>query len=97
MLKSKPLKNILFDYLNNQKNNQYDNSIKLIKLEKIWKEVVGPNIHLNTEIILYKNGKLIIKVTTPVWRNEISLQKSKIIQEINKNNNNIKITEIILK
>ena len=94
-MKSKPLKNIIFDYLNNQKNNQYNNSIKLLKLEQTWKEVVGASIYLNTEIISYKNGKLIIKVSTPIWRNEISLQKKNIINEIKKNN--INITEIILK
>ena len=44
-------------------------------LTTLWKENVGALINENTKIKSFKNGILIIKTKTPVWRNELLFQK----------------------
>ena len=59
-----------------------------------WKEVVGAAIRENTTIKSYKNGILIIKTKTPVWRNELLFQKKDIVQKLNSNLEKNKIKDI---
>ena len=44
-------------------------------LINIWEKEVGLSIKNNTKIIAYKNKTLIIKTTTPIWKNELLFQK----------------------
>jgi predicted nucleic acid-binding Zn ribbon protein len=48
-----------------------------------WKESVGASIDEKTTIKNCKNGILIIKTQTPVWRNELLFQKNEIIKKLN--------------
>ena len=68
-----------------------------ITIEKIWDEIVGDPIKKNTEIISFKNKTLIIKTSTPVWRNEISLQKTTILKKLQTkiSQNKIKLIKLI--
>ena len=43
------------------------------------------------------NGKLTIKTSNPIWRNELSLQKNELIKKINNTGSEIKLTEIIFR
>ena len=69
------LKEILENYLNGESFKEINETITL---ENAWKEVVGNLINKNTQIISFKNKTLTVKTTTPVWRNELFLQKPKI-------------------
>ena len=59
-----------------------------------WKESVGGSINENTTIKGFKNGVLIVKTKTPVWRNELLFQKEDIIQKLNAKLDKNKIKDI---
>ena len=58
---------------------------------------MGDPINKNTEIQKFKNGTLTIKVSNPVWRNELQLQIKEILQKIKKEEPSLLIKEIKLK
>ncbi len=88
-MKAQPLKNILSEYLNREPIKKINN---IINIQNIWTEVVGKTISINTEIIEVKNKTLLVKTKNPIWRNELSLQKTDLLKKLNKNKhiNNIK-------
>ena len=88
------LKEILNKYLQGKELKEIDETITM---EKIWGEIVGHPIKKNTEIISFKNQTLTIKTSTPVWRNEIALQKTTILKKIQKKTsiNKIKLIKLI--
>ncbi len=63
----------------------------------LWDEIVGEQIASHTEAEKVSYGKLFVKVSSPVWRNELVFQKEEILNEINKKLTNAKINEIILR
>ncbi len=48
-----------------------------------WEEAVGEVIAANTEPVEVQFGKLIVKTATPVWRQELQLQKRDILEKLN--------------
>ena len=50
----------------------------------IWKEIVGETIANNSEPSDVKHGVLTVKVSTPVWRNELVFRKKEILEKLNK-------------
>ena len=87
------LKEILENYLNGESFKEINETITL---EKAWKEVVGNPINKNTQIISFKNKILTVKTSTPVWRNELFLQKKNILEKIKTKLKKNKINEIKL-
>ena len=54
------------------------------KALKLWGETVGNKISKNTEPMSVKNGTLVIKTTNSVWKQELQIQKTEIIEKLNK-------------
>ncbi len=50
----------------------------------IWGETVGEKVAKNTEPDRVEHGVIIVKVSSPTWRQELHFQKNEIIQKINK-------------
>ena len=50
----------------------------------IWNEVVGEAVSNNATAEEVKHGTLVVRVRTPVWRNELSLRKREILHKLNK-------------
>ena len=50
----------------------------------IWGEAVGKAISQNTETVAVEKGVLTIKTRNATWRQELQLQKTNIIKNINK-------------
>ena len=50
----------------------------------IWSEVVGETIAKNATAEEIKHGNLIVKTSTPVWKNELAIRKREILAKINK-------------
>ena len=48
-----------------------------------WEEVVGDTIAKNTTPEKVEHGILIVRTTTPSWRQELLFKKSQIIDKIN--------------
>tara|TARA_B110000438_G_scaffold69583_1_gene69865 strand:- start:9880 stop:10158 length:279 start_codon:yes stop_codon:yes gene_type:complete len=63
-------------------------------ISNLWQESVGTSINENTTIKSFKNGILIIKTKTPVWRNELLFQKNDIMTKINSKLEKNKIKDI---
>ena len=60
-----------------------DNAVAQNKALNIWNEVVGEKIANNTEPDRVEHGVIIVKVSSPTWRQELYFQKKDIIQKIN--------------
>ena len=63
-------------------------------LVNVWEKEVGLSIKNNTKIIAYKNKTLIIKTTTPIWKNELLFQKKQLLTKLNTNQNKTIIKDI---
>ena len=68
-----------------------------INLNKLWKEIVGKTISKNTEIVDTKKGKIIIKTSNPIWRNELTFQKEDLLNRLKKEKPELNIKEIEFK
>ena len=60
-----------------------DNAVAQNKALNIWNEIVGVTIARNAEPDRIEHGVLIVKVSSPTWRQELYFQKKEIIQKIN--------------
>jgi predicted nucleic acid-binding Zn ribbon protein len=60
-----------------------DNAIAQNKALNIWNEIVGDTVAKNTEPDRVEHGVIIVKVSSPTWRQELYFQKKEIIQKIN--------------
>ena len=90
----KQLKKALDEYLKGTDFKEINNTITI---EAVWEKTVGKLISKNTKIKSFKKGTIIIKVSNPIWRNEISLQKQEILEKLKKIEKDLYIKEILLK
>jgi predicted nucleic acid-binding Zn ribbon protein len=51
---------------------------------EVWSTVVGKNVAKNASAESIEHGILLVRVTTPAWRQELQFQKKEIINSINK-------------
>ena len=90
-MKAKSIKNLLSDYF---KGSDFKEINETINLNKSWNKIVGKTISKNTEIAGIKNGKITIKTSNPIWRNELTFQKEDLLNRLKKEDPKIKIKEI---
>ena len=50
----------------------------------VWKEVVGERVAENTAAEKIDHGVLVVRTTTPAWRQELQFQKTTITKKLNK-------------
>ena len=93
-MKPLSIKNLLSDFLNGKDFKAINDTISLTAA---WKQNVGDPILKNTKIIAFKNGKLIIKTSNPIWRNELSFQKNELLNKLQKAEPKLNITEIVFR
>jgi hypothetical protein len=93
-MKPKPIKEVLSNYL---KGSNFKEINETIGVHTLWKTIAGELIDKNTEIISFKSGKLNIKTSNPIWRNELSLQKIDLLKKLKKAEPELKIDEIIFR
>lgn len=60
-----------------------DNTIAQNKALNIWNEIVGDTVAKNAQPDRVEHGVIIVKVSSPTWRQELYFQKKEIIQKIN--------------
>lgn len=60
-----------------------DNAIAQNNALNVWNQVVGSRVAENTEPDKVEHGVIIVKVSTPTWRQELYFQKNEIIDKIN--------------
>ena len=93
-MKPQSIKSLLSDLLSGKDFTAINNTISLTA---VWKQSVGEPILKNTDILDFKNGKLIIKTSNPIWRNELSFQKNELLNKLQKAEPELIITEIIFR
>ena len=90
-MKAKLIKNILSDYF---KGSDFKEINETINLNKSWDKIVGKTISKKTKIASIKNGKIVIKTSNPIWRNELTFQKEELLNRLKKEEPDINIKEI---
>ena len=93
-MKAKQLKQVIEEYLKGADFKEINNTISI---QQAWEKTVGKPINKNTTIESFKNGTINVKVSNPIWRNELSLQKQDILDNLKKTEPDLNIKEIILK
>ena len=93
-MKAKSIKNLLSDYF---KGSNFKEINETINLNKSWNKIVGKTISKKTEIASIKNGKITIKTSNPIWRNELTFQKEDLLNRLQKEKPELNIKEIEFK
>jgi len=65
------------------KGSKIEKGLEEHKALSVWAEVVGEKIADNTEVESIESGVVLVHVKTPVWRQELQLQKHQIIEKLN--------------
>ena len=60
-----------------------DNAVSQNKALNIWDDIVGKTVAKNTEPDRVEHGVIIVKVSSPTWRQELYFQKEEIIKKLN--------------
>ena len=66
------------------KDSKIEKGLEQNRAVMIWAEVFGKRIAENTEVDSVESGVVLVRVKTPVWRQELQLQKNDIINQLNK-------------
>ena len=69
---------------NTLRKNGVEHTLRQKKVLFHWEEIVGKTIAKNCQAYQIQNNQLILKASTPVWRNEIVLKKDELIIKTNK-------------
>ena len=93
-MKAKPIKELLANYF---KGSKFKEINEIINLNKLWKTIAGKTISKNTEVMGTKKGKIIIKTSNPIWRNELTFQKEDLLNRLKKEKPELNIKEIEFK
>ena len=67
---------------------------KKISLFQVWGDVVGDHIAQKTKKIIIKNNILIVSVSHPIIKNELTYSKAKIMKEIKSKYKEISFTDL---
>ncbi len=87
-------------------NNIFNKLIKKYGLEQsvrqnealfLWPAIVGDQIAAHTTAEKISYGKLIVRVDSPVWRNELLFQKNSILNKLNNQLKGTNINDILLR
>ena len=83
-------------------NNIIDNSslkvgLNNVKIQSVWKKMMGSNINSYTSDISLKNRTLYVKLSSSVLREELSYGKEKIIKILNEEFGEVIIDKIVLR
>ena len=83
-------------------NNIIDNSslkvgLNNVKIQSIWKKIMGSNINSYTSDISLKKRTLYVKLSSSVLREELSYGKEKIIKILNEEFGEVIIDKIVLR
>lgn len=87
------IKDIMQDVL---QENKLQKGMDLVAIKEAWVEVMGKGVNSYTKEIQFKNGILIVKLTSSVLREELSYGKEKIIHLLNEKLNKVLIKSVKL-
>lgn len=79
------------------KQMDLDGKLKEVKITSSWEEIVGKLIARKTDKIFIKDRKLFVYLNSSIVRNELSMLKDSLMDELNKKAGDSVIDDIILK
>ncbi|MCD6067512.1 MAG: hypothetical protein K0S33_2338 [Bacteroidetes bacterium] len=79
------------------KQNSLDKKLLQSLVMQEWENIVGPMFSKHTKNIYFYENKLVLEIESPSLRNELLMQKSVIIDKVNKVAGQVLISEILLK
>ena len=65
------------------KQNGLTEKVDVERVISEWPKIMGKAIAENTEQLWFRSGVFYVKMKTPIWKNELSLGKSKIKDFLN--------------
>ena len=92
---SKSLKNVIGNIIDS--SNKLNSGLNNIKVQNLWREVMGNNVNTYTNEIVLKKNTLYVNLKSSVLRQELSFGKQKIIDLLNKELGKTVIKKIVLR
>jgi len=92
---SKSLKNVIGNIIDS--SNKLNSGLNNIKVQNLWREVMGNNVNSYTNEIVLKKNTLYLNLNSSVLRQELSFGKQKIIDLLNKELGKTVIKKIVLR
>ena len=92
---SKSLKNVIGNIIDS--SNKLNSGLNNIKVQNLWREVVGNNVNSYTNEIVLKKNTLYVNLSSSVLRQELSFGKQKIVDLLNKELGKTVIKKIVLR
>ena len=83
--KTKKINQILFDFLNQSKNNNNQKDFMMI-----WRNVMGKHIVMETKQVLFERNILYVTIKNPYLKTDLECQKNNILEKIRKSQPNVK-------
>tara|TARA_B100001175_G_scaffold307834_1_gene307492 strand:+ start:1003 stop:1296 length:294 start_codon:yes stop_codon:yes gene_type:complete len=90
----KKIKSILDNIID---NSSLKVGLNNVKIQSVWKKMMGSNINSYTSDISLKNRTLYVKLSSSVLREELSYGKEKIIKILNEEFGEVIIDKIVLR
>ena len=92
---SKSLKNVIGNIVDS--SNKLNSGLNNIKVQNLWREVMGNNVNSYTNEIVLKKNTLYVNLNSSVLRQELSFGKQKIVDLLNKELGKTVIKKIVLR
>ena len=92
---SKSLKNVIGNIIDS--SNKLNSGLNNIKVQNLWREVMGNNVNSYTNEIVLKKNTLYVNLSSSVLRQELSFGKQKIVNLLNKELGKTIIKKIVLR
>ena len=92
---SKSLKNVIGNIIDS--SNKLNSGLNNIKVQNLWREVMGNNVNSYTNEIVLKKNTLYVNLNSSVLRQELSFGKQKIIDLLNEELGKKIIKKIVLR
>ena len=92
---SKSIKNVIGNIIDS--SNKLNSGLNNIKVQNLWREVMGNNVNSYTNEIVLKKNTLYVNLSSSVLRQELSFGKQKIIDLLNKELGKTVIKKIVLR
>lgn len=92
---SKSLKKVIGNLIDN--SSKLNSGLNNVKVQGLWKEVMGNNVNSYTNELTLKNSTLYVNLNSSVLRQELSFGKQKIIDLLNEELGEKIIKKIVLR
>lgn len=91
----KTLSEVIADFL--AENDELREHLYISRAQRAWSEVLGPSIMKYTKIVYVRNKTLHVSLSSSILRNELIINREKLIKSINDHVGATVINDIIIR